>query len=55
MISVDLVYTWKLEGKPDQRNDTTYMKIISFYMRPDVGDMKSFVSNIFPNNPELSK
>lgn len=50
----DLVYTWKLEGKPEVKNGTTYIKIDSFYMRPDVGGFKSYISNVVPDNPELT-
>lgn len=49
------MYTWKMDGTPSKRGNETYVKITSFYMRPDVGDLKAYVSNIFPDNPQLSK
>ncbi|GBP39799.1 RNA-directed DNA polymerase from mobile element jockey [Eumeta japonica] len=50
----DLVFTWKLDGVPEKQGDETFMKIISFYMRPDVGNFRSHVTNIFPDNPQLN-
>ncbi|KAG6457710.1 hypothetical protein O3G_MSEX010450 [Manduca sexta] len=44
----DLVYTWKLEGVPEKNGSDTYIRIKSFYMRPDVGNM---ITNFFNNNP----
>nr|QGN03643.1 putative odorant binding protein 9 [Conopomorpha sinensis] len=51
----DLVYTWKLDGKPEKRGDDTFVKITSFYMRPDVGELHTHASGIFPDNPELTE
>lgn len=31
------------------------MKITKFAMRPEVGNMKIYMSDILPGNPELSK
>ncbi|XP_053612568.1 protein takeout [Plodia interpunctella] len=45
----DLVFTWKLDGIPETRDDKTYVRINSFYMRPDVGNIESYLTN---NNPE---
>ncbi|XP_026319484.1 uncharacterized protein LOC113229993 [Hyposmocoma kahamanoa] len=50
----ELVYTWKLDGKPENIGDNTYLRIESFYMRPDVGDMKSYLSNENPDTKELT-
>lgn len=52
---VDLVYTWKLDGKPEKIGGNTYMRIDSFEMRPDLSDMKSYLSNENPDSKELSK
>nr|AOG12867.1 odorant binding protein [Eogystia hippophaecolus] len=41
----DLVYTWKIDGIPEKKNNTTYMRIKSFYMRPDLGNLKAYISN----------
>ncbi|XP_026758733.1 uncharacterized protein LOC113518150 [Galleria mellonella] len=49
----DLVYTWKLEGVPEKKDNETYMRIKSFYMRPDVGNMVSYLSNDNPESREL--
>ncbi|KAG7310729.1 hypothetical protein JYU34_003537 [Plutella xylostella] len=51
----DLVYTWKLDGKPLKRDGETFVKIHSFYMRPDVGDLQAYASDIFPDNPQLTE
>ncbi|XP_073957975.1 protein takeout-like [Choristoneura fumiferana] len=46
----DLVYTWKLDGVPEKRDNETYVRIKSFYMRPDVGNLESYVSNDIPES-----
>ncbi|XP_059048502.1 uncharacterized protein LOC131843703 isoform X2 [Achroia grisella] len=49
----DLVYTWKLDGVPEKKGNETYMRINSFYMRPDVGNMVSYLTNDNPNSKDL--
>ncbi|XP_047511312.1 circadian clock-controlled protein daywake [Pieris napi] len=49
----DLVYTWKLNGKPHVIKGITYIKIKSFYMRPDVGTMKTNITNENPDSKPL--
>lgn len=49
------MYTWKLDGKPEKIGDNTYLRIESFYMRPDVSDMKTYISNDNPATKELGK
>lgn len=36
------------------KNNTKYMKITKFEMRPEVGNMKMNMSDILPDNPGLS-
>ncbi|CAK1539940.1 unnamed protein product [Leptosia nina] len=50
----DLVYTWKLDGKPEVINGIMYVRIISFYMRPDVGTMTTFLTNENPESKPLT-
>ncbi|XP_013191310.1 protein takeout [Amyelois transitella] len=50
----DLVYTWKLDGIPEKRDDKIYVRINSFYMRPDVGNIESYLSNDNPETRELT-
>ncbi|CAG4965023.1 unnamed protein product [Colias eurytheme] len=51
----DLVYTWKLDGKPEVIDGVTYIRINSFYMRPDVGSMKTYLSNENPDSKPLTE
>ncbi|XP_072944040.1 putative beta-carotene-binding protein [Epargyreus clarus] len=53
-IMTDLTYTWKLDGIPEKINNETHIRINSFYMRPDVGDMKSKLTNDNPDSRELT-
>ncbi|CAH4031084.1 unnamed protein product [Pieris brassicae] len=50
----DLVYTWKLKGKPHIIEGITYIKVKSFYMRPDVGTMKTSITNENPDSKPLT-
>ncbi|CAH2102604.1 unnamed protein product [Euphydryas editha] len=50
----DLVYTWKLDGKPETINDEVYMRITSFDMRPDVSSMHIHLTNDAPETRELT-
>ncbi|CAH2050323.1 unnamed protein product, partial [Iphiclides podalirius] len=50
----DLTYTWKLEGTPEKVDGETYVKITSFYMRPDVGNMVTHLTNENPDSKELT-
>ncbi|XP_063357582.1 uncharacterized protein LOC134647243 [Cydia amplana] len=49
----DLVYTWKLDGVPEKRDNETYIRIKSFYMRPDLGSLESYVSNDIPESQAI--
>ncbi|XP_063826145.1 uncharacterized protein LOC135075656 [Ostrinia nubilalis] len=51
----DLVYTWKLDGVPKKTENGTFVRINAFYMRPDVGDMKSLLTNENPDSKELTE
>ncbi|KAL0901591.1 hypothetical protein ABMA27_006812 [Loxostege sticticalis] len=51
----DLVYTWKLDGVPEKTENGTFVRITDFYMRPDVGDMKSTLTNENPDSKELTE
>ncbi|CAH2238204.1 jg11486 [Pararge aegeria aegeria] len=51
----DLVYTWKLDGKPETINNEVYVRIKSFYMRPDVTSMKVHLTNDSPESKELTE
>nr|ADD71058.1 odorant-binding protein [Chilo suppressalis] len=51
----DLVYTWKLDGVPETNENGTFIRITDFYMRPDVGDMKSYLSNDNRESRELTE
>ncbi|XP_045781034.1 circadian clock-controlled protein daywake-like [Maniola jurtina] len=51
----DLVYTWKLDGKPETINNDVYVRIKSFYMRPDVSSMKVHLTNDAPESKELTE
>lgn len=51
----DLVYTWKLDGVPEKKEDGTFIRITDFYMRPDVGEMKSHLTNDNPESRELTE
>ncbi|XP_041975448.1 putative beta-carotene-binding protein [Aricia agestis] len=48
----DLTYTWKLDGKPEVIDGKTYVRINSFYMHPDLGDLKADMTN---ENPEFAE
>ncbi|CAG9581340.1 unnamed protein product [Danaus chrysippus] len=50
----DLVYTWKLEGKPETIGDDVFVRITSFYMRPDVSNMNVHLSNDSPSSKDLT-
>lgn len=50
-----MTYTWKLDGTPEQIDGETYVRITSFYMRPDVGNMVTHMTNENPDSKELSK
>ncbi|XP_052747342.1 circadian clock-controlled protein daywake isoform X2 [Bicyclus anynana] len=50
----DLVYTWKLDGKPETINNDVYIRIKSFYMRPDVSNMNVQLTNDAPESKELT-
>ncbi|XP_050348316.1 uncharacterized protein LOC126772159 [Nymphalis io] len=50
----DLVYTWKLDGKPETIDNEVYMRIKSFYMRPDVSNMQVYLTNEAPETRELT-
>ncbi|KPJ16707.1 Circadian clock-controlled protein [Papilio machaon] len=50
----DLTYTWKLDGTPEQIDGETYVRIKSFYMRPDVGNMVTHMTNENPDSKELT-
>lgn len=54
-VSADLVYTWKLKGKPETINNQVHIRITSFYMRPDVGNMKVGITTDNPDLAELCK
>lgn len=41
----DLVYTWKMSGKPEIINNEEFIRIKSFYMRPDVSNMQIHLTN----------
>ncbi|CAH0766797.1 unnamed protein product [Diatraea saccharalis] len=51
----NLVYTWKLDGVPEKNENGTFIRITDFYMRPDVGEMTSYVSNSNPDSRELTE
>ncbi|KAJ2947826.1 hypothetical protein O0L34_g9613 [Tuta absoluta] len=50
----DLVYTWKLGGKTEKIDGETYLRINSFYMRPDLSDLKSYLTNDDPATREFT-
>ncbi|NP_001036947.1 juvenile hormone binding protein an-0147 precursor [Bombyx mori] len=50
----DLIFTWKLDGVPEKNGTDTYVRIKSFYMRPDVGNMISHLNNENPETRELT-
>ncbi|XP_049877911.1 protein takeout-like isoform X2 [Pectinophora gossypiella] len=50
----DLTYTWKINGKPEKIDGETYVRIESFYMRPDLADLKSYITNDNPDTRELT-
>lgn len=50
----DLVYTWKLDGKPETINDEVYMRITAFDMRPDVTNMYIHLTNDAPETKDLT-
>ncbi|VVD01339.1 unnamed protein product [Leptidea sinapis] len=51
----DLVYTWKVDGAPEVIDGVTYIRVSSFYMRPDVGTMKTTLTNNNPDSKELTE
>nr|QIJ45752.1 odorant binding protein [Glyphodes pyloalis] len=51
----DLVYTWKLDGIPEKNENGTFIRITEFYMRPDVGGMKSYLTNDNPDSRDLTE
>ncbi|CAH0724812.1 unnamed protein product, partial [Brenthis ino] len=51
----NLVYTWKLDGKPETINNEVFVRIKSFYMRPDVGNMQIFLTNKSPESKDLTE
>ncbi|CAK1601956.1 unnamed protein product [Parnassius mnemosyne] len=53
-IMSDLTYTWKLDGTPEKIDGETYVRINSFYMRPDVGNMVTNMTNENPDSKELT-
>lgn len=48
----DLKFTWKLDGTTEKNASKTYIRINSFYMRPDVGSMMTYLTN---NNAETKE
>nr|ALT31634.1 odorant-binding protein 4 [Cnaphalocrocis medinalis] len=51
----NLVYTWKLDGVPEKNENGTFVRITDFYMRPDVGSMKSHLTNDNPDSRDLTE
>ncbi|XP_068626665.1 circadian clock-controlled protein daywake-like [Battus philenor] len=51
----DLTYTWKLDGTPEKIDGDTYVRITDFYMRPDVGNMVTRLTNENPDSRELTE
>ncbi|XP_067013908.2 circadian clock-controlled protein daywake [Anabrus simplex] len=51
----DIKATAEISGDHFEKDGVDYVKIKDFNMMPDVGDMKVYVSNLFPGNDELSQ
>ncbi|KAL4702988.1 hypothetical protein ACJJTC_008766 [Scirpophaga incertulas] len=51
----DLTYTWKIDGVPEKNQNGTFIRITDFYMRPDVGQMMSYLSNDNPESREITE
>nr|CAD7580400.1 unnamed protein product [Timema californicum] len=51
----DVSATWKLSGQVIKRNEVDYLRLDHFNMRPVVGDMKFYASELFTGSDELSE
>nr|CAD7598346.1 unnamed protein product [Timema genevievae] len=51
----DVSATWKLSGQVIERNEVEYLRLDHFNMRPVVGDMKFYASELFTGSDELSE
>nr|CAD7262916.1 unnamed protein product [Timema shepardi] len=50
----DVSATWKLSGQVIKRNEVDYLRLDHFNMRPVVGDMKFYASELFTGSDELN-
>ncbi|XP_063224146.1 protein takeout-like [Bacillus rossius redtenbacheri] len=51
----DVAATWKLTGHVEDRDGEAYLRLDHFTMRPEVGDMKVYASDLFTGSPELNE
>ncbi|KAK7869872.1 hypothetical protein R5R35_006677 [Gryllus longicercus] len=51
----DVTGVWEVTGEHYKKRGQDFVRITSFKMLPEVGDMRIYASNLVPGNPELSE
>ena len=55
MLAGEVTGTWKVQGDMVTVANDRYMKVRHVNIMPEVGNMKTYASNLFTGNEELSE